>query len=123
MGCNLISNKFPIKFPISLNGGEDIMVNITFSGTVKEAVSSVGINGASGVITITKPYGSTETLNVISTVDGSFTSTVVYTAPGNYTVKVDFSAVGYNPATSNTESFTIEAALKDMVVTLNVTVG
>ena len=99
------------------------MTNITFSGTVKDGVDDSPIVDAVGVIEVTLPDNSVQSLNAVSDSDGLFSVTQAFTAVGDYSAVATFTKDGYNPATSNTATFTVTAELRDMVVVLNVSVA
>ena len=109
-----------ISFPYIFPNGETInMANVTFVGTVKDSQSTLGID-ASGFITVNKDSGSS-TIPVTSDLSGSFSATEVFEDSGDYTAFATFSKSGYKDAVSPTVTFTVQ--LRDMVVTLDVTVG
>jgi hypothetical protein len=112
-------NNWSVKNMVS-NGGEINMVNVTFNGSVKDKTDNTALSGAIGVMTITLPNSTTETINLTSDASGNFTATKQYTTTGNYSASAKFTLTGYNAATSNTVNFTVTAVVKDMVVTLNV---
>lgn len=105
------------------DGGETPVADITFSGEVLDAETKKGIDGAEGKITITKPDSSKEDIPVSTDADGKFSTAKTYMAVGAYSAIAVFNKDGYKQAASLPKNFTVTAEIKDMTVTLNVSVA
>ncbi len=97
------------------------MAKVTFNGAVQDKETGQGLPSTVGMITVTEPDASQDTISVATAADGTFSVEKDYGGVGDYTAVAHFEREGYNPADSPTQNFTVAAsALKDMTVTLNV---
>ena len=106
---------------INKESGGELEVTVTFNGTVNDESTNVGVANATGVITITGPES--DTIPITTDVNGNFTINKDYSIAGSYQAIANFNVTGYNPATSNTVSFTVAEVLGNIVITLAVSVN
>lgn len=102
------------------NGGEENMVNVVFDGTVLDKDTNAGLVASTGIITIIAPDSTEQTIGVSTDGNGVFSTNIDLTLGGTYSASAVFSLSEYNDGVSNTVEFTV---MKDMVVSLNVSVG
>ena len=108
---------YPYPHPLTINGGENELGEVTFSGNISGQIAL----GETVQITVTKPDLSTEILTALTLADKSFSTTKTYVIAGNYSAIANIAAdTGYGAATSSSVPFVVGLASRTIVLNISV---